>query len=339
MANLEALRAEIEALENPVFAVLDGAQFDNLPDALLDGDFVHKPLYLDRGDGNRDQTITAPQLVWLDRDMDSAPGHEDAPAPDILDRLFDLIGDKPAAVFWECPAGGDVLYKHLRGINMVMVSNDISMDRGKSYERSPLPSPNVHNTSRTNHDAVGYECVLFRHADANVMAQILPVLSETQFARIFGPTTHIIFAPGDDWAIGSPTMIAPKPKDLPATPSGPLKLDADTLKNVESQRKNVRSKRVIKHVRGNLPPEFAGMSDKQLSEQVNDAIVGAESYGVDQEAAFSRWSYMYVLTGGAVNRDPQIRKFMVSDTFVGSPNTKAKQVMDALIYGLGRKAS
>lgn len=48
------------------FAVLDGAQFDNLPDALREGEFVARSLYLDRGDNNPDQVIIAPHLVLLD---------------------------------------------------------------------------------------------------------------------------------------------------------------------------------------------------------------------------------------------------------------------------------
>lgn len=70
MADYTALKPIILESDLPVFAALDGAQFDDLPNALFEGDFVHRPLYLDRGNGTSDQLRTAPQLVWLDRDGD-----------------------------------------------------------------------------------------------------------------------------------------------------------------------------------------------------------------------------------------------------------------------------
>lgn len=62
---LPALK-DIHGLEAPVFAVLDGPQFHDLPGALFHGDFVSRPLYLDRGDNNPEQVVTAPHMVWLD---------------------------------------------------------------------------------------------------------------------------------------------------------------------------------------------------------------------------------------------------------------------------------
>ncbi len=239
--NLKLLRAEIEALEHPVFAVLDGAQFDNLPDALFDGDFVHKPLYLDRGDGNLDQTVTAPQLVWLDRDTDTAPRHEDTPAPDVLDALFDLIDDKPAAVFWECPDGGDVLYKHLRTINMVVVPKE-----GRDFQ-----SEQGSNQSSVIEDT--HQQVLFRHADANVMAQVLPTLDERQFARLFKPATTILFVTDEDCAIGSPLMVAPRQDDLPQAPSGLLRLEAPQMRVMGNARIIRSHKRIADFLRKTAP--------------------------------------------------------------------------------------
>lgn len=61
-ASLEDALLALDYKTAPVFAVLDGAQFDNLPQELLLGDFVSRPLYLDRGDNNPEQIVTA--RIW-----------------------------------------------------------------------------------------------------------------------------------------------------------------------------------------------------------------------------------------------------------------------------------
>ncbi|MEO0866318.1 MAG: hypothetical protein AAFY39_17465, partial [Pseudomonadota bacterium] len=49
----------------PVSCVLDGAQFDHLPNQLADRDLPSRSLYLDRGDNHPQRIITAPQVVLL----------------------------------------------------------------------------------------------------------------------------------------------------------------------------------------------------------------------------------------------------------------------------------
>ncbi|PYF07471.1 hypothetical protein C8J30_11722 [Rhodobacter viridis] len=102
----------------PVLAVQDGAQFDDLPRALLLGGFDAPALYLDRGDNDPARLITAPQLVWLDERPVRGNGR---PPEATLPALLALIENRPAAVFWRCAAGGDALFRHLRGLNMVMI--------------------------------------------------------------------------------------------------------------------------------------------------------------------------------------------------------------------------
>ncbi|MFC3967131.1 hypothetical protein ACFOVS_03065 [Rhizobium lemnae] len=142
MADNTALKPVVLSSDLPVFAVLDGAQFDDLPSALFEGDFVHRPLYLDRGNGTADQLRTAPQLVWLDHDRKAHRRNEDqedaVPVAPVLERLLDMVEQRPALVFWVCEAGGETLYRHLRGINKILLSVDAAMDRGQSYERNPL---------------------------------------------------------------------------------------------------------------------------------------------------------------------------------------------------------
>ena len=105
--SLEDALLALDHKSAPVFAVLDGAQFDNLPQELLLGDFVSRPLYLDRGDNNPELIITAPHMVWLDERPEKITGR--APQ-DTIPALLALIANRPAAVFWQCPDGADALY-------------------------------------------------------------------------------------------------------------------------------------------------------------------------------------------------------------------------------------
>lgn len=155
----------------PVFAVLDGAQFDNLPKALFDGDFISRPLYLDRGDNNPEQVITAPHMVTLDERTEKVTGRS---YDETVKALLELIDNKPAAVFWQCPEGGDVLYKHLRGINKIMIPKD-ALPGGPEEVDEGSPSDETH------------AMVLFRHADANVLAQTLYAMAKEEAARFYGP--------------------------------------------------------------------------------------------------------------------------------------------------------
>ncbi len=186
MADHRQLRPMLLEAGKGVFAVIDGAQFDELPVALFGRHFVHEPLYTNRGNLTPDQVKTAPQLVWLDRDRKSEyyePSAENFPIDEqILNRLFDLVEDRPAVVFWQCEAGGEALYRHLRGINMVLYPD-------VRYLRRTDPIPES-----------GFDMVVLRHSDSNVMAQIAPAMSWAGLSRLLGPSDALLFSPDADWA-------------------------------------------------------------------------------------------------------------------------------------------
>ena len=69
-----------------------------------------------------------------------------------------MIGDKPATVFWSWQEGADALYRYLRTIGLIQIP-----------ARAARPG------------APSHEAVVFRHADPNVMASILPLLDAAQF--------------------------------------------------------------------------------------------------------------------------------------------------------------
>ncbi len=306
MVDLKALRTEIEALEHPVFAVLDGAQFDNLPDALFDSDFVHKPLYLDRGGQGQDFELTAPQLVWLDRDANKAPQHEDAPAPDILNTLFDLIDDKPAAVFWECPTGSQALYRHLRGINMVMIP------------RSALPK------EEQPHVEEEHVPMLFRHADANVMAQVFRNISYQLARRLFGPAKLIAFAPEEYWWDGGTAVLAVEAREE-MTSNATVSLTSSDIANIEQNRRFGLKRRAV----AELGPRLA-LSEQEARKRIDEAYDRAEGYDLESPEDIWRFIELDIEYGYEFERNEKFSKAAKELSYTElSPSVRVDNAVDA----------
>ncbi|MBB4010106.1 DUF4123 domain-containing protein [Allorhizobium taibaishanense] len=306
MADNASLKQIILQAEQPVFVVLDGAQFEDLPKSLFDGDFVHKPLYLDRGNGTADQLRTAPQLAWLDRDWhDVDKDNTGQPRPTselMLDRLFDLVGERHAAVFWFCDAGGDVLFRHLRTINMIMLPTAVAMDRGKGYEGDPLAQP---SDDAQNAD---HEVVLFRHADSNVMAQVLPSLTYAHLARVLGPAQQILYSADPDWS--EKPMRVSRADDMPTPPAGPLKLTVQEVGEIEAKRSLAARHRRISYLREACPAETQGASNEALEEHLRISEETGKQLGLVSEGAHCRWAYLMVATRGQIAASPAVTDYI-----------------------------
>ncbi|TRW99417.1 DUF4123 domain-containing protein [Paracoccus sp. M683] len=277
----------------PAFAVLDGAQFDNLPQALLIGGYVSRPLYLDRGDNNPEQIITAPHMVWLDERTENVTGRT---PQETIPALLNLIAGRPAAVFWQCPAGGDALYRHLRGINMVL------------YPKSALPDfeePAPEDGPAAD-DPGTHTLVLFRHADSNVIAQTLPAMTAAETARFFGPASQLLFAPDPDWAGGRDWIGAMKPAALPNPPPGPLTLSVETVDAMsgiadESLQGVLRA--YLKDTDGRM---YASYSTEDMDRIVIRSIESGQGIGFKEDFSYLFWSYLMMATGGAIADDPEV---------------------------------
>ncbi|MFD1057530.1 DUF4123 domain-containing protein, partial [Paracoccus fistulariae] len=316
-ASLEEALLALDHQAAPVFAVLDGAQFDNLPHELLLGDFVSRPLYLDRGDNHPEQIITAPHMVWLDERPEKITGR--APQ-DTIPALMTLIANRPAAVFWQCPDGADALYKHLRGINMVMIPNEFAPPAELA-----LPDMNGSTESGT------HEAVLFRHADANVIAQALPVMNASETARFYGPASSLFFAPDPDWANGREWLQSDRPIDLPNSPPGLLTLSATTLEGMQGARERRSLRRTASFLRRTLPPDFQGLSDHQLERVASASRRSGNELGMRSLGGHQRWAYLMTITEGRVAQEPRVRAFIQA-----YDETPDRQVKTAMLDSLAR---
>ena len=238
-----ALVAHFGGLDH-VFAVLDGAQFDNLPQSLVLSDLNSRALYLDRGDNAGDQVVTAPQLVAADT----------APA---LDEVLALVGDAPRAVFWKCPRGGDVLYRHLRGINMIEI---------------PASSLSRDDQAHVREDWIQ---VLFRHADANAMAQVFVALADAEAARVMGPAEGIVFFPDSHWAGEYPYLCFERAAHWPAPRPGLPRLSPETMDLIAALRTN--------GLRNWARRDFAAGAMPMSGTEVEAAYARAGQFGFEQK--------------------------------------------------------
>jgi hypothetical protein len=121
-------------------------------------------------------------------------------------------------------------------------------------------------------------------------------------------------------------------------PTGPLKLEKTTIDEIESNRKRQVNYNVVSYLRQTLPPELREMDDKHLSKNVDEAMLSASKYGVNQQDALCRWSYIHVITNGAIGRDKKIGEFMTSNNTGSTPDEKVREIMTAMIYGLKAQA-
>ncbi|TRW95279.1 hypothetical protein FNJ84_16255 [Paracoccus sp. M683] len=287
----------------PVFAVLDGAQFDNLPQELMMGGFVSRSLYLDRGDNNPEQIITAPHMVWLDERPEKIGGR----APEItIPALLDLIVARPAAVFWQCPDGANALYRHLRGINMVL------------YPKAALPDFEEPDTLPGDGDVFPaapdtHTLVLFRHADSNVIAQSLPALEPAHLARLFGPATAILAMPEREWSWSDAPLFAARPDGLPAAPPGPLRLSQAELDGISQAAERASQQRIVAYLGAAAPQYTDRLQPQQLHQLTDAAIRDGRQIGLRTEKGFGLLAMLSLLTGGELLRDQRFMSGIAND--------------------------
>ena len=314
----QSLQKALLALDHksaPVFAVLDGAQFDNLPKELVLGDFISRALYLDRGDNNPEQIITAPHMVWLEERRERITGRSPSKT---IPALLALIGDRPAAVFWQCPTGADALYKHLRGINMVLYPREMVAD---------VAEPQGFGGSAAQAVAESHDLVLFRHADANVIAQTLFAMNGAEVARFYGPASRLVFAPDADWADGKDWLKADRPDNLPNPAPGPLALCVKTVRRTEDIRLQRSRSRVAAYLRRVAPDQVRDVDDATLDAMTGRYMNEARSYGVGSEAAMGRWAYLQVITGGRMGNHKELTNYVATPDGVKSADDRVRDLM------------
>lgn len=240
------LRATFAAFAGHGFAVIDGAQFRDLPAELRRERLFARSLFLDHVDAEMQKA--GPWLVSLGQ------------APQATDQVFAVVGEKPAVVYWDCAAGGAVLYRHLRSINMVCIP--IWVAEGKDEPSSPAEYVNRR--------------VFFRHFDPRVLGALMPCLDAAQFARFLGPTREVAFFATD---FGGLRRIVDN-IDLPPAPPGPLTIRSERIRVMLDRRLQVSRTRIRLFIKNNMSAHLANLSDEDLT----DCIISAEKMGKYSDA-------------------------------------------------------
>jgi hypothetical protein len=298
-----------------------------LPDDLLKQNVQHRALYLDRGDIERSRV--APQLVGLGS-IDGDNKAEDRKHR--LDQILAIVGDRPAVVFWQSNADLESFFHHLRTINMVKMPKASAFEQGHSYEANPMPRTEPESVELA--DAT-HGIVLFRHADANVMAQVLPALDAPQFSRLLGSSTQISFAP--DGELGGRWMTAPRPADLPPPPSGLLKLDASTIKTIEQRRLDALRVRRANYLLETCKEETTGALPEALAEHIRVSEETGKELGLVTEGALCRWAFIMCKTKGRVLHDKEAVDFIRRGGT--SPDDQVQQFMPGMAAHLQSRSA
>ncbi|PKP67213.1 MAG: hypothetical protein CVT86_02155, partial [Alphaproteobacteria bacterium HGW-Alphaproteobacteria-8] len=143
-----------------VFAVVDGAMVEDLPSTAMRHNLSTRALYYDHQ--SHIANANGPHLIHCADDSVIVTVRNAFPAQGVVWWVWAEAdeGQAKAAIF-----------RHLRGLGMVEIP--------EAYPAPPrLRAP--------------MERVIFRHADARVMARVLPVLEPDQRARLFGKTGALV---------------------------------------------------------------------------------------------------------------------------------------------------
>lgn len=317
--SLEEALLALDHQAAPVFAVLDGAQFDNLPRDLLMGDFVNRSLYLDRGDNNPEQVITAPHMVWLDERSEKITGR--APK-DTIPALLNLIADRPAAVFWQCPTGADALYRHLRSINMVLYPKD-ALDDWVEPESEDADDDTQSKEKNT------HTFVLFRHADANVIAQVLPAMDASESARFFGPATQLFCEAVPESSSHRNWLQSQRSEIHPIQHTGPLKLSIETVLGISKTSDHALISLIVSYLKDTDKKMASSYSDEGLSNIAVASVKSGQSIGFNEDFSYLFWSYLMMATGGRIADDEDIlRSISVRKR---NPDEQLEHYIDAFV--------
>ena len=203
----------------------------------------------------------------------------------------------------------DAIFRHLRRLGMVEIP--------EGYPKPPRPRAPM-------------ERVLFRHADARVMARVLPVLDPAQRARLFGKAGAIVLE------IGGKLRRALVPAGLPLAPPGLLRLTAAQMDAISEAGKAQSHTRIAAYLRRNLPPQLEHLTDDELLVIADHSDGVGRNLGLKSEKAHARWAYLMMLTGGQIAVIPEVKAaFNQAD----DPDTCVKDLVAESAAALRKQAT
>lgn len=268
----QGLRNAVEALYTPRFAVMDGAQFDDVETEFSEAGITARSLFRDGGDPGLRRD--GPWLIPL---IDK----------DIRAEIEAMAVAQPCAVFWSCTTDGEAaIHHHLRTINEVLIPN----------ERQPAQPG----------EQPRYERVLFRHWDPNVLGSIMRILNQGQLARLLGPTSGLaLYTPDYDGL-----RYVPRPGDLPDAPPGPLRFEPEQMDRLKEVMRHSSRLRIARFLKKHPPPHFTGLDDEFFWGATLASAESADELGIRTERGRARWAFAMVLSDGKAAEQAEIRDYI-----------------------------
>lgn len=305
-----SLAGAAEKMFVPVFAAVDGARYGHLPRLLRSLGLEHRSLFLDHGD----EKIEAAS-GWLVSIPDQSA---------LLALLAHSEPDCSSLVLWGCPTGEASLHRHLRSINLVQLP------------RSAVPQnePPVENDGAMPNEASEFESVLFRHYDPNVLASLLPIMTEGQFARILGPATQVLFYACDYGGLRR----AEHPGQTTIRPKGLLRIEAEQIEELEEVRHEASDRRIADYLRDVAPDTAGQMDDQRMAHFIVENRRSAQEMGIRSELATGYWAYLNLGSEGRVAALPITRDYLRNHPEDGTADEKIFALMHRLSKPAGGTA-
>ncbi len=295
--------AEMSILEGyrkmpqPVYAVMDGASFFDLPKTLGDEGIYSRSLFLEHGD--EDIARAAGWLVPIDDET-------------LLRTLLNLPKAVHSMALWSSSAGEDKLFRHLRSINIILIPDD--------------EEPLTESGQEPGGTSQGEQSVLFRHYDPEVLNSVVPLLRNEQFIRLMGPCDQVMWYSSEYGG----RRRAVKPESDAVAPRGLLRLSVDQIEELEANRKSSSQMKIARFLRQTEPLRTSRMTDAELHRYTVRVCGEGEELGLRSERGLTLWAYLQLHSGGKVGRDPGLCGYLKSFPEDGTPDDKVYALMTRL---------
>lgn len=255
------------------------------------------------------------------------PGMVDDPSVVVarLRALIALNDGKPALVFWsgDNKLGAERLYRHLRALKTIRVPKPAREDGNPQMPGAGdlwnIAVAAEEDTASDRRRSRGYERLIFRHADANVLMQVIPVLDEAQVATLFGPADQIMFAP--DPLFGGGLKRARKGVDVP--PESVMSLTRNNLDAMADVRLEASRRKRVLLFRNATPHLLDGLNDEQALTCIERYEQQARAHGLRTERGFYQWAYLMSASEGRFIQSPEIRDHLKG----GNPDKRLDEMM------------
>jgi hypothetical protein len=295
MTSADALLAMMQGWPKPVYVAIDGALLPDVPGVTRRADVFARSLFVEHRDPGT--VLAGPWFAALDvRHLKS----------------FLLIeGIETAAVFWGGAVEEAVVFRHLRSLNL--------FDIPRPADAPPDPF------------AADPETVLFRHWDPAMMALVLPVLEPAQRARLLGPMDVIgLHAP----SLGG-AREAKRRANWPAPEHGRIRLSVAQMEHITKAMIDGSRQKITAFLRDAAPLETAGIDEPALLIFVADCESNGRSLGLTTEQGLARWTYLMLVSKGAIATVEPVRAFMAKTP--GTPDERVGALMLAIAHELDRR--